>query len=66
MSAVTDTALLSPLLRAERVAALLSVDRRTVYRWAEQGVLPSVRLSAKVLRFRREDVATFVSGRESK
>jgi excisionase family DNA binding protein len=52
-----------PLLRASEVAELLSVDKRTAYRWAWEGRIPSVRLSDKVLRFDREAVEAWITER---
>lgn len=48
------------LLLPQEVAEVLSVHRRTVDRWTKEGRLPTVRLSDKIIRFREEDVETFV------
>lgn len=39
------------LLKAQEVADRLSVDPTTVYRWAWEKKIPSVKLPGKVLRF---------------
>lgn len=51
----------SDLLTAGEVAARLRVNRVTVYRWADEGSLRSVRLGRRALRFRVEDVDDFIA-----
>lgn len=48
------------LLNALEVAALLRVDKNTVYRMAQRGDLPCVRVS-KAYRFPADGIAAFVS-----
>jgi excisionase family DNA binding protein len=48
-----------PLLRPEAVAELLACSPKTVYAWAANGLLPSVRLG-RLVRFRPADVRRFV------
>lgn len=55
-------ALEEPLLTAGEVARLLSVSRGTVYRWADEGTMPSVRLGATVVRFDRGAVLEWLEG----
>lgn len=43
------------LLTAAEVASLLRVTSPTIYRWADDGTLPSVRVGG-VVRFRRADI----------
>lgn len=43
------------LLTADEVAEILRVGRATVYRWAEQGWLPAIRVGGTV-RFNLADV----------
>lgn len=43
------------ILTATEVAAALRVSRATVYRWADDGTLPAIRLGDTV-RFRQDDV----------
>jgi excisionase family DNA binding protein len=54
------------LIRAREVAALLGVKPLTVYRWAAQGKIASLRIGpgGKLLRFRRADVMTLIQRRE--
>ena len=51
------------LLCVKEVARRLGVSTASVYRWAEEGSLPHVRLSSNILRFRAEDVSAFVVDR---
>lgn len=44
------------LVTAEQLAAHLSVNRFTVYRWVERGQIPHVRLGTKTLRFELDAV----------
>ena len=48
------------LLRAEDVAGILKVTASAVFKWAKAGLIPSYRINEKCLRFKREDVATFI------
>jgi excisionase family DNA binding protein len=43
----------------EQVAAMFSVDRRTVLKWAREGKLQSIKASKKTIRFSREAVYSF-------
>lgn len=57
----------SPLLTVEDVARQLAVATRTVYEWAAEGRLPSIKLGrGRVLRFRQAAVDAFVEARERK
>lgn len=49
------------VMTAEEVAALLRVDRKTVYDAVKDGTLPALRLR-KVIRFCREEVLQFLRG----
>lgn len=53
------------LLTVNQLAERLQVRPRTVQAWARQGRIPSVRLSAKVVRFDREDVVASLRDAES-
>lgn len=44
------------LLTAGEVAKILRIHKVTVYRWAEEGRIPTVRLGKETVRFRREDI----------
>ncbi len=48
------------LLTAGEVARLLRVSPSTVFKWSKSGIIPSYRLHQKSLRFKREDITTFV------
>ena len=59
-----QTDLPSDLLTATAAAAILSVSRRTVTRWARQKRIRSYRLAGAALRFRRADLDEFVTASE--
>jgi excisionase family DNA binding protein len=46
---------------AGAVAAYLSVDPATVYRLVERGALPAIRIAPRVMRFRPEDVRSYLA-----
>lgn len=52
--------LLARLLTRIQVAEMLSVDEKTVYRWAKDGKLPSVQMG-RVVRFLESDVDAFIA-----
>ncbi len=59
---------MEPLLTVEQAAALLQVRPRTIYELtSRRGVanrehpLPVIRLNAKCLRFRREDLESWIA-----
>jgi len=41
----------SPPVSAKEIASACGVSRRTVYRWARLGVVPSSRVGPKLIRF---------------
>jgi excisionase family DNA binding protein len=49
------------LMNVKDVAAYLGIDPFSVYHWVSQGRLPCVRLSARCLRFRSEDIEQYVA-----
>ncbi len=51
---------MSALLRVEDVAVLLAVRPTLVRLLAHKGELPYVRVGRKLLRFRREDVESYI------
>lgn len=51
----------SALLTVHEVAEMLKIAPGSVYHWVSQGRLPCVRLSARCLRFRLEDIEQFVA-----
>ncbi len=52
-----------PLVDTATVAAYLSVDTATVYRLAKKADLPAIEVAPRVLRFRPDDVRTFLDRR---
>ena len=46
------------LLTTTEVAELFQVCNKTIRNWVKRGLLPAVRPTEGVVRFRREDVAT--------
>lgn len=54
MSEATQTT--GDLLTAEEVAAHFRVKAETVRGWARQGIVPSIKLSHKMVRYRLDDV----------
>lgn len=51
-----------PLLSPGEVARILSVNPRTVARWANQGKLPSIRTPGGHHRFRKSDIEDLLRG----
>jgi len=54
------------LLSVEEVAARLSVAPRTVWTWIGSGILPVVKLSARLVRIREIDLEAFVDQRRER
>ena len=53
---------INPMLTTSDVAHLLNVHINTVRRWSNQGILRSYRIGSRGdRRFRREDIASFLS-----
>lgn len=50
----------SDLLTASEVAPLFRVTLPTIYRWAEDGTIPSVRVGG-VVRFHRSDIEALLA-----
>ena len=53
------------LLTTEEVAGIARVSTQTVNRWAKAGILPVVRPSLRVVRFRRADVEALLTPRSA-
>lgn len=51
---------LPPVLVADEVAALLRVDRKTVYSMVERGKLPGCRRIGRCLRFSRDAIVRWL------
>ena len=60
---MTNNKQVNPMLTTSDVARLLSVHMNTVRRWSNDGTLKAYRIgSRRDRRFRREDIASFLSG----
>jgi excisionase family DNA binding protein len=57
--------LTSPLLTRKQAAEFLGTSEQTLANWAStgRGGLPMVRLSNRLIRYRREDLEKFIAGR---
>lgn len=53
----------APLLTREQVARRWGCCTRTIIRYEAQGVIPSIRLGPKLVRFRLEDIEAFEAQR---
>ena len=51
------------LLKAPDVARLLSVDARTVWRWASAGVIPAPLRIGGTTRWRKSDIDSLIEAR---
>jgi len=49
------------LLTAPEVAAIVRVNKATIYRWAKAGRLPMITIG-ETIRFRRADVERLIAG----
>ncbi len=49
-----------PLMTATQLATALSVSKATIYRWAESGHFPSLRLGPGVIRFHPDAVRAWL------
>lgn len=53
----------SQYLKYAQAAVLLSVKVPTLYSWVSRGLIPHVRLSPRVVRFRRDDLERWLEQR---
>lgn len=53
-----------PFLTYAQTAELLGVKQGTLYAWVSRRVIPFVRLSPRVVRFRRVDLDTWLAERQ--
>ena len=51
------------LLSADKAASKLKITKRTILRWAREGKIECVRISAKVVLFAAEAIDRFVAGK---
>jgi len=54
------------LLKPEELCEILSVCRRTLSRWEEQGLIRSVKVNARVFRYDPEDIETLIENLKGK
>ena len=52
------------LLKTKEVAEYLKISDQQVRRLVDKKELPCIKISQRVLRFRKEDIEEFISGRE--
>ena len=50
------------LYSAEDIEKYLGISRATVYTLARKGILPKIRVSPRLIRFRASDVEAFLRG----
>ena len=50
------------LYSAEDIENILGISRATVYTLARKGILPKIRVSPRLIRFRASDVEAFLRG----
>ena len=50
------------LYSAEDIENYLGISRATVYTLARKGILPKIRVSTRLIRFRASDVEAFLRG----
>jgi excisionase family DNA binding protein len=53
----------APLLTARVVAELLGVHTETVLRWYRRGDLPAIQMPGGAIRFRSDELETWITGR---
>jgi len=63
MNGIDKLAATPALLTYSETSQLLGVKVGTLYSWVSRRVIPFVRLSPRVVRFRRDEVATWLSER---
>ncbi len=61
MESLSDELTQLHLLTADELARVLRVGRTTVYRWAKEGRLPSVKIG-KTVRFNRLEIEKIIHG----
>lgn len=54
------------LLTRDEVAKILKVCRHTIQRYTRKGLLPALHLNQRVIRYRQEDVESFLAQAETK
>jgi excisionase family DNA binding protein len=53
------------LLTVKQVAEVLQVHEQTVWRYLREGILPSVRLSRRIVRIARSDLDALIASRRT-
>jgi len=51
------------LLEVNEVAELLSVTKRTIWKWSRLGILPSIRMPGDIIRWDPEEINKFKTSR---
>jgi len=52
------------LLTISEVCQLLKVSKRTVQRWSKNGRLRPIRLSSRIIRFKKSDIERFLKSHD--
>lgn len=52
------------LINADQLAAVLGLSRHTIYALVKRDGLPAIKVSRKIMRFRRSDVAQWLLERD--
>ena len=63
MNAVEQREVVAALLSYAEVSTLLGVKVGTLYAWTSRKVIPFVRLSPRVVRFKREEIEAWMQQR---
>lgn len=65
MRQITSSVILGmdKLINIEQAAAILGIQVSTLYSWVNKRMIPHIKLSRSLLRFRRADIVDFVSAR---
>ena len=53
------------LLNSEQLASRLGVKPRTVQQWQQDGLIPAIRLTPKVIRYNLDDVVESLQKRQT-
>lgn len=62
---MTAEAIAPAFLRPEQAAAYLGVDRRTLVKWVNRGIIPAARIGPKCTLYARRDLERAIESRMS-